>query len=51
MAIPLDTHILVVEIDENNHSNYSTEDEEKRIIELTEDAGDKPLVLVRFNPD
>jgi hypothetical protein len=43
------THNLVVEIDENQHSNYSCEN--KRIMELFQDGGSIPLVVIRFNPD
>ena len=43
------THNLVVEIDENQHSNYSCEN--KRMMELFKDGGSIPLVVIRFNPD
>jgi len=43
------THNLVVEIDENQHSNYSCEN--RRIMELFQDGGSIPLVVIRFNPD
>jgi hypothetical protein len=43
------SHNLVVEIDENQHSNYSCEN--KRMMELFNDGGAIPLLVIRFNPD
>jgi len=43
------THSIVVEIDEEQHENYSCET--KRICELWEDTGHRPIVFIRFNPD
>lgn len=40
---------IIIECDENQHKNY--ECEEKRIMELFQDLGSRPLVLIRFNPD
>jgi hypothetical protein len=40
---------IIIECDENQHKNY--ECEEKRIMELFQDLGNRPLVLIRFNPD
>ena len=43
------THSIVVECDENQHKNYECEN--KRTMELFRDLGNRPLVLIRFNPD
>jgi hypothetical protein len=43
------THNLVIEIDENQHGNYSCEN--KRIMELFQDGGSISLCVIRFNPD
>ena len=43
------THTIIIECDENQHSGYSCEN--KRIMEIFEDLGNRPLVLIRFNPD
>jgi len=43
------THNLIVEIDENQHADYSCEN--KRMMELFLDAGSLPLCIIRFNPD
>lgn len=41
--------IIIIECDENQHNNYSCEN--KRMMELFNDFGDRPLVFIRFNPD
>jgi len=43
------THSLIIEADENKHQGYTCEN--KRIMELFEDLGNRPLVVIRFNPD
>jgi len=43
------THTVIVECDENQHKNYNCEN--KRMMELFQDLGDRPLVMIRFNPD
>ena len=43
------THSVIVEIDEEQHRN--TQCEEKRMMTLFEDLGNRPLILIRFNPD
>jgi hypothetical protein len=45
------THVVIVEVDENQHTNYETTCENKRTMELSKDCGHRPLVFVRFNPD
>ena len=45
------THIIIVEIDENQHQNYDSTCEIARINELFTDLGDRPIVFIRFNPD
>jgi hypothetical protein len=43
------SHCVIVEIDENQHGNYSCE--EKRMVTLYEDIGFRKIVFLRFNPD
>jgi hypothetical protein len=43
--------ILIIEIDENQHLDYDCSCENKRIMELSQDVGHKPIVFIRFNPD
>ena len=43
------THSIVIEIDENQHTDYKCE--EKRMMQIFMDLGERPLVILRFNPD
>jgi len=43
--------ILIIEIDENQHIDYDCSCENKRIMELSQDLGHRPIVFIRFNPD
>ena len=47
------THVINVEIDENQHKSksYTPECEEKRYDELFTAFADRPLICIRFNPD
>jgi hypothetical protein len=40
---------IIVECDENQHENYDCEN--KRTMQLFTDLGNRPLILIRFNPD
>jgi hypothetical protein len=40
---------IIIECDENQHKNYECEN--KRTMQLFEDLGNRPLILIRFNPD
>jgi hypothetical protein len=50
MYTDFDDFALIVEINEQEHRYYNAEDEEKRVEELQSDVN-KPLVLIKFNPD
>jgi hypothetical protein len=43
------THSIIIEIDENQHEDYKCEN--KRMMEIFLDLGNRPLVVIRFNPD
>jgi hypothetical protein len=47
----LHKHCIIVEIDENQHIDYDCSCENKRIMELSQDLGHRPIVFIRFNPD
>lgn len=50
--IELLTHSLIVEIDEQQHNDADyCSCENKRMMQLYEDLGRRPLVFIRFNPD
>jgi hypothetical protein len=43
--------IVIIEIDENQHTDYDCSCENKRIMELSQDLAHRPIVFIRFNPD
>ena len=45
------THSIIIEIDENQHEDYDTVCENKRTMQLFQDLGHRPVVMIRFNPD
>ena len=51
MFLELNEQIIIVEVDENQHINYDCSCENKRLMELSQDVGHKPIVFIRFNPD
>jgi general stress protein 26 len=50
LLVDLGYQIVIVEIDENQHETYES-CENKRIMELSQDLGHRPIVFIRFNPD
>ena len=51
LLLDLGDQVLVVEVDENQHVLYDCSCENKRLMQLSRDVGNRPLVVVRFNPD
>jgi hypothetical protein len=49
--IDLLTHVLVIEIDENEHKSYDDECNNRRTMELSRDVNHRPIVFIRLNPD
>ena len=43
--------IIIIEIDENQHTDYNCSCQNKRLMELSQDLGHRPIVFIRFNPD
>ena len=43
--------VLIVEVDENQHESYDCSCENKRIMQISQDIGHRPLIFIRFNPD
>lgn len=43
------THSIIIECDEEQHKDYSCEN--RRVMDIFQDAGNRPLVVIRFNPD
>jgi len=51
VLIDLLTHSIIIEVDEDQHEAYDSTCENKRMMELFQDLGNRPVVLIRFNPD
>lgn len=51
LLLDMGNQVVVVEIDENQHNNYDCSCENKRLMEISQDIGHRPLVFIRFNPD
>jgi hypothetical protein len=51
MFLDLGEQVIIIEVDENQHTEYNCSCENKRIMELSRDVGHRPLVFIRFNPD
>jgi hypothetical protein len=49
VLIDLLLYSIIIECDENQHKNYECEN--KRTMQLFEDLANRPLILIRFNPD
>ena len=51
LLLDLGDQVLIIEVDENKHVDYDCTCENKRIMELSQDVGHRPIVFIRFNPD
>ena len=51
MFMDMGSHAIIVEIDENQHTDYDCSCENKRLMEISQDIGHRPIVFIRFNPD
>ena len=51
LMLDLGYQIIIVEVDENQHNVYDCSCENKRIMELSQDVGHRPIIFIRFNPD
>ena len=49
--IDLLTHVIIVEIDEEQHNNYDSLCENMRVMQISQDNAHRPSVFIRFNPD
>ena len=49
--IDMGSHSIIIEIDENQHDTYENICENKRFMEIFTDLGNRPMILIRFNPD
>ena len=51
LLLDLFYQVVIIEVDENQHIDYGCSCENKRIMELSEDLGHRPIIFIRFNPD
>ena len=51
LLLDMGSHIIIVEVDENKHTDYDCSCEHKRLMELSQDLHHRPVVFIRFNPD
>jgi hypothetical protein len=51
LLLDMGSHIIIVEIDENAHTNYDCSCENKRLMEISQDLLHRPIIFIRFNPD
>ena len=51
LLLDLIYQIIIIEIDENQHTDYDCSCENKRLMELSQDLQHRPIVFIRFNPD
>ena len=51
ILIDLGYQVIICEIDENQHINYDCSCENKRLMEISQDVGFRPIIFIRFNPD
>ncbi len=51
LLLDMGSHIIIVEVDENKHSDYDCSCEHKRLMQISQDLHHRPVVFIRFNPD
>ena len=51
LLLDMGSHIIIVEVDENKHTDYDCSCEHKRLMEISQDLGHRPIIFIRFNPD
>lgn len=51
ISIDYGSHLIIVEVDENQHQRYDLTCDHRRLMELFLDGGSRPLMVIRFNPD
>ena len=51
LLLDFGSHVIIVEVAENKHTTYDCSCQNKRLMEISQDIGHKPVVFIRFNPD
>lgn len=45
------SHVIVIELDENQHRSYDMSCDNKRLMSIFHGLASRPMVMIRFNPD
>ena len=48
LILDLFYQIVIIEVDENQHTDYDCSCENKRVMELSQDLGHRPIIFIRF---
>lgn len=51
LFLDLGYQIIIIETDENQHMDYNTTCENKRLMLLSQDVNHRSIIFIRFNPD
>jgi hypothetical protein len=51
LFLDMGSHVIIVEVDENQHTEYDCSCENKRLMEISQDVEHRPIIFIRFNPD
>ena len=51
LLLDMGDYIIIIEVDENKHTDYDCSCENKRLMELSQDLQHRPIIFIRFNPD
>jgi hypothetical protein len=51
LLLDLGYQVIIIEVDENQHTSYDSICENKRLMELSKDINHRNLIFIRFNPD
>ncbi len=51
LLLDMGSHVVIVEVDENQHNTYDCTCEHRRMMEISQDLNNHHIVMIRFNPD
>ena len=51
LLLDLGYQVIIIECDEDQHSNYEDSCDNKRTMQLSQDVNHRPIIFIRFNPD
>jgi hypothetical protein len=50
-SIDMGSHVIIIEVDENQHETYDLSCNNKRLMSIFKSFGSRPIIMIRFNPD